>query len=160
MRALHACVVALALTGPQGALGAQAAVPSAGHDSTIKRLVDVRWTRDSGYAYAVLERPARGAAGLFTMVLKIDDGRYIPPHFHNVDKRVVVLQGTLLMGHGDVIDRNGMQRLTAGDMATVAAGMHHFEGAVGTTIVLLYSIGTLQTTFVPAPGAPAAPEDQ
>ena len=88
------------------------------------------------------------AAGTFTMMLKLADGAWIPPHFHNVDKRLIVIRGELLMGHGDAIDASRAQRLSPGSVAVVAAGSHHFEGGRGETVVALVANGPFTTTRV------------
>jgi quercetin dioxygenase-like cupin family protein len=82
------------------------------------------------------------------MMLKLDDGAWIPPHFHNVDKRLVVVKGTLLMGHGDVLDAAAVTTVPAGGIAVVPAGTRHYEGGRGETIVALLATGPFTTTMV------------
>lgn len=88
------------------------------------------------------------AGGTFTMMLRLGDGAWIPPHFHNVDKRLVVVKGELLMGHGDVIDASSATVLRTGGIAVVPAGTHHYEGGRGETIVALIATGPFTTTMV------------
>lgn len=100
-----------------------------------------------GLATAIAEGdPSK--SGSFTMLLKLRDGGWIPPHFHNVDKRLVVIQGVLLMGHGDVIDENAVTPLKVGGVAMVPAGSRHFEGGRGETVVALIASGPFTTTMV------------
>lgn len=87
-------------------------------------------------------------AGPFTMMLKLPDGAWIPPHFHNVDKRLVVIKGELLMGHGDAIDAAKISVLKPGGVAVMPAGTHHYEGGKGETIVALIANGPFTTTMV------------
>jgi len=64
---------------------------------------DIQWR---GPATGVQTSIAEGnpqTGGTFTMMLHLADGAWIQPHFHNVDKRLVVIKGELLMGHGDTI---------------------------------------------------------
>lgn len=98
------------------------------------------------------ERP-----GPFTMMLKLTDGAWLQPHWHNVDKRLYVITGELLMGIGDKVDAARARPLAAGGVAVVPANTRHFEGGKGDTIVALTATGPFQTTFVHAPGAPSAP---
>lgn len=86
--------------------------------------------------------------GPLVMMLKLRDGGWIPPHFHNVDKRLVVIQGELLMGHGDAIDAAATTALKAGGVAVMPAGEHHYEGGRGETIVALFANGPFTTTMV------------
>ena len=97
------------------------------------------------------------------MVLRIDDGRWIPPHVHNVAKSLRVVDGTLLVGHGDRIATAGLRRVAAGDSTTMDADHAHFEGSVGRTLVVLTAASTLTTTWVKpanARDAPAARPDR
>ena len=87
-------------------------------------------------------------SGTFTMMLKLDDGAWIPSHFHNVDKRLVVVRGQLLMGHGDAIDTASVTVVPAGGVAVVRADTHHYEGGRGETIVALIANGPFTTTMV------------
>ena len=88
------------------------------------------------------------AAGPFTMMLKLPDGVWIPPHFHNVDKRLVVISGELLMGHGDAVDQSKTTPLAAGGVAVMPANTHHYEGGKGLTVVALTAKGPFTTTMV------------
>ena len=87
-------------------------------------------------------------AGLFTMMLKLPDGVWIPPHFHNVDKRLVVISGELLMGHGDALDKDATTALAAGGVAVMPANTHHYEGGKGLTVVALTAQGPFTTTMI------------
>lgn len=86
--------------------------------------------------------------GPFTMMLKLRDGGWIPPHVHNVDKRLVVITGELLMGHGDAVDASATTALKAGGVAVMPAGTHHYEGGRGETIVALIANGPFTTTMI------------
>ena len=88
------------------------------------------------------------AAGPFTMMLKLPDGVWIPPHFHNVDKRLVVIAGELLMGHGETIDKAKTSALVAGGVAVMPANTRHYEGGKGLTVVALIAQGPFTTTMV------------
>lgn len=107
----------------------------------------------NGISTAVVEGSPQ-AAGPFTMMLKLADGAWIPPHWHNVDKRLVVISGELLMGHGDAVDAAATRALPAGGVAVVPANTRHFEGGKGETVVALIAIGPFTTTYVkpPSPG--------
>ncbi len=101
----------------------------------------------SGFAAVTIP----GAPGTTTMVLRIDDGRWIPPHTHNVPKSLRVVDGTLLVGHGARIDTAGLGRVVAGDSTTMDANHAHFEGSVGRTLVVLRAASPFTTTWVQPP---------
>lgn len=101
----------------------------------------------SGLQTAIAEGNPQ-AAGPFTMMLRLPDGVWIPPHFHNVDKRLVVIKGELLMGHGTVIDAAQTTALKTGGVAVMPANTNHYEGGRGETIVALIANGPFTTTMV------------
>jgi len=107
-------------------------------------------SRTPGLAIAVAEGdPAK--PGPFTMMLRLSDGAWIPPHWHNVDKRLVVIRGEMRMGMGETIDPASTHRLAAGGVAVVPAGSRHYEGGAGDTLVALFATGPFTTTFVESP---------
>jgi quercetin dioxygenase-like cupin family protein len=101
----------------------------------------------TGVQTAIAEGNPKEAGG-FTMMLKLADGAWIPPHFHNVDKRLVVVTGELLMGHGDEIDAATVSVLKMGGVAVMPANTTHYEGGRGETIVALIATGPFTTTMV------------
>lgn len=135
----------LAVAGP--------AVPETSHVMvTPDALVWQPSSRAPGLMTAVAEGdPAK--AGPFVLMLKLVDGAWIPPHWHNVDKRLVVVRGTLLMGMGDRLEKTTARPLAAGGVAVVPAHSRHYEGASGETLVALLATGPFSTTFVD-PGKP------
>lgn len=144
MPILPLAVVTVALVSLSTTAGAQT---PAGH--ILVQPGDIAWgpMGPGGLATAIAEGdPAKAAP--FTMMLKLRDGGWIPPHFHNVDKRLVVISGTLLMGHGDTIDEAATTALAAGGIAVMPAGTHHYEGGRGETIVALIANGPFTTTMV------------
>jgi mannose-6-phosphate isomerase-like protein (cupin superfamily) len=123
--------------------------PSSPEGHTFVQPDAIKWGAmgPGGLATAVVDGdPTK--AGPFTMMLKLRDGGWIQPHFHNVDKRLVVIQGELLMGHGDAVDERATTPLKAGGVAVMPAGQHHYEGGRGETIVALIANGPFTTTMV------------
>jgi len=115
-------------------------------------LEDLAWapSRTPGLSIAIAEGdPAK--PGPFTMMLKLSDGAWIAPHWHNVDKRHVVISGELRMGSGDTLDAASTRRLSTGGVAVVPALSRHYEGASGETVVALLAVGPFTTTFVTPP---------
>ena len=101
----------------------------------------------NGLQTAVVEGNPQ-SAGPFTMMLKLPPGVWIQPHFHNVDKRLVVIKGELLMGHGDAVDEASVSVLKTGGVAVMPANTHHYEGGRGETVVALIATGPFTTTMV------------
>jgi quercetin dioxygenase-like cupin family protein len=128
---------------------AQAPSPAGASSHRLVQADEITWGAmgPGGLATAMAEGdPSKPAP--FVMMLKLRDGGWIPPHFHNVEKRLVVIQGELLMGHGDTIDAASTVGLKAGGVAVMPAGEHHYEGGRGETIVALIANGPFTTTMV------------
>ncbi len=125
--------------------------PSTASDSAaLRAAVDsLRRMRAPADGWTALAVPT-SETGRIRMVLRIDDGRWIPPHTHNLSKRLTVLEGTLLVGHGEHITPGGAarERLTAGATTEMPARVVHFEGAEGRALVLLDAAAGLTTTWV------------
>lgn len=141
MRRLTKLLLAVALAIVPGALVAQS-MPAP------VRLDSVTWRGTGGLQSAVIDGDPAAEGKPYTMLLKLAPGFWIQPHTHNVPKRIMVLRGELLVGHGVAIDTTGVQRLRVGDFLAMPAEHAHYEGGVGETIIALYGLGPLRTTFV------------
>lgn len=100
-----------------------------------------------GAEVAVLEGNP-GEAEVFTMRIKMPDGFIISPHTHPNVERVTVISGTFLLGDGDVVDREEMERLDAGSYTSMPPGMVHCAIAEGETVIQLTSIGPWVIDYV------------
>ena len=147
--------VAAALSGAITTTGvAQGAPP--GHRSV--RLSEIAWEgKASALQSAVLEGNPDTAGSSYTLALKLADGFWIQPHFHPNPKKIVVLSGVLLMGMGDSVVARRTEALPVGAFSIVSPNAHHYEGGKGETVILLYGVGPLLTTYVDARGAPKKP---
>jgi quercetin dioxygenase-like cupin family protein len=71
----------------------------------------------------------------FAMIrVRMPDGYSNQPHYHAHPEYITVLQGTLLFGTGDKIDKSKARVLPAGSFINVPAGLHHWSMARGETI--------------------------
>jgi mannose-6-phosphate isomerase-like protein (cupin superfamily) len=109
---------------------------------------EIKWRPPNNGVSTAIAEGDPSKAGPFTMMLKLNDGAWIQPHFHNVDKHLVVIQGELLMGHGEVLEPAKVQPLKVGGVAVVPANARHYEGGRGETIVALIANGPFTTTRV------------
>jgi quercetin dioxygenase-like cupin family protein len=108
----------------------------------------LEWRGDKARVQTAIVEGNPATAGPLTMMLRFSDGAWIPPHFHNVDKRLIVVKGELLMGHGDVMDAAQTTATKEGGIAIVPANTRHYEGGRGETIVVLVAYGPFTTTMV------------
>lgn len=109
-----------------------------------------------GPAPAVLPAGAKAAvlegdptqAGPFALRLWLPAGYTLPPHFHPVTEHVTVLQGTFLVGMGDVVDASKFTELPVGTYGVIPPGMRHFARAKGEVVIQLHGIGPWGLTYV------------
>lgn len=109
----------------------------------------IPWRSSSpGLAFALVAGSTTEEGAAYGLLARIDDGAWIPPHWHPGDKHVLVVSGVLRMGAGASADPAATRDLPAGAAATVPARTVHYEGARGETVVLFHGVGPLATTFV------------
>ncbi len=62
------------------------------------------------------------------------DGYTNAPHYHSHPEYITVMQGTLLFGLGDTINKAKARIIPAGSFIMVPTGVHHWSIARGETI--------------------------
>ncbi len=87
---------------------------------------------------------------LTTADLMMPDGYTMPAHFHPVDEQVEVLEGTLLIGIGDVMDRGKAMQANMGDASVLHPGTQHYFIAKGRTRIRVTFMGPYTVTYVGA----------
>jgi quercetin dioxygenase-like cupin family protein len=92
--------------------------------------------------------------GQATAALSLPDGYRVPRHFHPMDERLEVRQGTLLVGRGERFDVRKTDTLRTGDTAFTPAGVHHYWVALGSTVVAVTFDGPYTITYVNSYEAP------
>ena len=95
--------------------------------------------------------------GRFVFRFRMPDGYWIHPHSHPVDAHIRVISGTFLVGMGTVLDPAKARAIAAGKAVDVQAGMNHFEGTRGPTVIEVSGTGPWGITFVDPSKAPAPP---
>jgi quercetin dioxygenase-like cupin family protein len=89
-------------------------------------------------------------AVLTTADLMMPDGYTMPAHFHPVDEQVEVLEGTLLIGVGAVMDHDKAMQANTGDTTVLHPGTQHYFIAKGRTRVRVTFMGPYTVTYVGA----------
>lgn len=131
--------------------GAVAAMSSA---PTMFTPSSIHWVAQTG--------PAKGTAtvnlvgdpakpGNAIMRVKMPDGFVNQPHYHAHDEYITVMQGTLLFGTGDTVDKSKAKVLPTGSFIAVPAGVHHWSVAQGATIEQVGGPGPLNN--IPVKGS-------
>lgn len=100
----------------------------------------------------------------FSYAFLVPAGVWDAPHSHPVDAHVIVVQGTLLLGYGPVLDPAVATAHPAGSYLFVPAGALHFDGAAAgakrdgspddpeDTIIIGVATGQWATTYAPGNG--------
>jgi quercetin dioxygenase-like cupin family protein len=73
-------------------------------------------------------------SGTSIIRVKMPDGFTNQPHYHSQVEFITVIQGALLFGTGDKIDKSKAKTLSTGSFIVVPAGVHHWSIAQGDTI--------------------------
>jgi|GEM_PF-1495809 quercetin dioxygenase-like cupin family protein len=101
-----------------------------------------------GVELAIAEGTPGAAGARFTMMLRFEDGSWIPPHWHNVEKVLTVISGELLLGEGNRLDAGATRRFGPGSVIVIPPERRHYEGGAGATLVSLTAMGPFRTTMV------------
>ncbi|MBV8067251.1 MAG: cupin domain-containing protein [Candidatus Eremiobacteraeota bacterium] len=98
--------------------------------------------------------PAKGTSGVVfvgdpnksgTAIIrvKMPDGYVNQPHYHSHTEYITVMQGALLFGTGDAVNKSKGTTLPTGSFIMVPAGVHHWSIAQGETIEQIGGEGPL-----------------
>lgn len=93
---------------------------------------------DSGMEIAVIHGDPMGEAGDYTLRLAFPDGYRFPPHWHPKAEHVTVLEGTFLLGMGEMTDESAIVEYEPGAFLYIPAEDSHFGGATGRTVIQLH----------------------
>ena len=74
------------------------------------------------------------------------DGVWVKARAHTQQAHVAVVKGTLLLGFGQKMDRQAAQAIKTGRFFIVRAGVPHFEGSRGETLIIGSALGGWKTT--------------
>lgn len=148
--------IGVALALPLSGAGAQSA-PAHSHGPAAAAIVTtaatIEWragppSLPPGAQFAILEgNPAE--AGPITLRLRFPANYTVPPHTHTAIEHITVLEGTLNVGMGAILDRAAGTALAAGGFAVMPIGMQHYVWTGDAPAVLqLHAIGPWVITYV------------
>jgi hypothetical protein len=145
-----------ATTTPPATTPPPAAAAATGH--VMVTPVQVKWADGppflkKGAKFTVLSGDP-GAAGPFTIRLRIPAGYRIAPHWHPTDENVTVISGTFSLGMGEKFDAASMKTLPAGGYAVLPAEMRHYAMSKGGATVQVHGTGPFAITYVNATDDP------
>ncbi len=79
---------------------------------------------------------------------RLPDGYSVPPHWHPMDENVTVIEGVMMLGFGERVDRAAMRELPVGSYVTLPKEMPHYNRMKGETILQFHGIGPYDITYV------------
>lgn len=82
-------------------------------------------------------------SGMSVIRVKMPDGYTNTPHYHAHPEYITVIQGTVLLGMGDTINKAKAKAYPAGSFIMVPTGVHHWSVAKGDTIEQVSGEGPL-----------------
>jgi quercetin dioxygenase-like cupin family protein len=129
-------------------LGTSAALAAFSDESLIWDPDKIRWQReeDGGARYAVLDGDRDNPGSSFSYAFSMPSGLWVKAHTHTQQAHVTVVRGTLLLGFGRRMDKSKFVRVRAGQHFIVRAGVPHYEGAEGETLIIGAALGGWKTT--------------
>ena len=80
----------------------------------------------------------------FVMRIRELPGAVVPPHSHEVDEHITVVQGTWYFGLGETFDRDRLEELRPGTYAFAPQGTWMFGYAPDGAIVQVHGVGPFQ----------------
>src|SRR2546426_939833 len=89
-----------------------------------------------------------GAAGPYTIRLRLPAGYRISPHWHPTDENVTVIAGTFSLGMGEKFDRASMKTLAAGGFALLPAEQRHYAWTKAGATVQVHGMGPFVLNYV------------
>jgi quercetin dioxygenase-like cupin family protein len=152
--AMRTCVI---VTLAARALLAAVAGPAFAQDAARAAMepatpASVRWVPDHSFppgAQVALVYGNPGAAGEFTVLVRLPAGYRIPPHTHPVDMVCTVLSGSLYMGMGEREDPGALREMPRGSVFVEPAKAAHFGATRDSEVIVqVTGYGPTGTTYV------------
>lgn len=130
----------LLTVGAGAVLAATAAAPTTFMPDSLHWVAGNGPTKGSSLAVLVGDPTKSGTA---IIRVKMPDGYTNQPHYHSHPEYITVLQGAVLFGVGDTINKASAKILPAGSFIMVPTGVHHWSIAKGETLVQVGGEGPL-----------------
>ncbi len=109
-------------------------------DAAALAWADAPSSMPKGTKMAVLEGDPK-KEGMFTLRLRAPKGFVLGPHTHPADERVTVLEGTIAVGFGTVIDKSKGRGFGPGSFYVNPPGRTHFVWSDEGCVVQITGVG-------------------
>lgn len=112
---------------------------------------DVKWVAgtgaDKGTSSALLAGdPSK--PGMYVLLVKVPAGWSELPNYHNQDEYAMVIEGTVLLGFGDVTNESAMNAMPAGSFSMIPKHVHHYAIAKTAATFEVFGVGPITSTPV------------
>ena len=133
---------------------------SAGTSHQLVRTGELKWEPSfMGCEHAnVLGDPAAEGKP-FVLRIRCPDGAKVPPHWHPTDENITVLEGTFMIGTGEIFDNSKLTPMETGNFIFMPKTMRHFALCKGETVIQVHGIGPFKIIWLnPAEVLPTGAE--
>lgn len=86
--------------------------------------------------------------GLYVIRLRCKGEVKVPPHWHVTDEHITVLEGSILIGHGEQFDASKLREMKAGAHAIMPAEVRHFSLSKADNVIELFGEAPFVVNFV------------
>src|SRR5207247_1397460 len=120
---------------------------------------DIKWLQAPGLTPGMMTALQYGDTdkGPYQVLVKFPTGAVVQPHFHKFDEFATVVSGSVLLGHGDVVDETQATEVSAGGYLLIPAGTAHWAKSKSEAIIARFCPGPRELTpikdGVKAPGS-------
>jgi len=84
----------------------------------------------------------------FVLRIRCPDGAKVPPHWHPTDENITVLQGSFMIGTGEVFDGSKVTPMGAGNFIFMPKTMRHFALCKGETVIQVHGTGPFKINWL------------
>jgi len=86
--------------------------------------------------------------GLYVVRIRSKGEVKVPPHWHETDEHITVLEGSFWIGAGEQFDASKLQEMKAGTHAMMPAGVRHFSLTKADNVIELFGEAPFVVNFV------------
>jgi anti-sigma factor ChrR (cupin superfamily) len=100
---------------------------SSGQSHELVRAGELKWQPSfMGCEHANVSGDPASEGKPFVLRIRCPDGAKVPPHWHPTDENITVLQGSFMIGIGEVFDSSKVTPMDAGNFIFMPKTMRHF----------------------------------
>ncbi len=115
----------------------------------LARAADLQWAPSfMGCEHANVSGDPSAEGKPFVLRIRCPDGAKVPPHWHPTDENMTVLEGTFMIGTGEIFDKSKLTPMDAGSFIFMPKTMRHFALCKGETVLQVHGIGPFKINWL------------